>query len=101
MQNAELYLGISYFIFLYFFIFAGTTEQVTASVFSGAEKATETVLSLMGMMCLWTGILEVAQRAGITKIIEKLLSPLIRLIFPSLPDGECKDAIAMSMTANF
>lgn len=88
------------FSYIYSF-FAGTTEAVTASVFSGAEKATQMVLSLLGMMCLWTGLLEVAEQAGITKKIERLLSPVTRILFPALPDGaEAKSAIVMSMTAN-
>jgi len=86
--------------YLYSF-FAGTTEAVTQSVFSGAEKATELVLSLVGMMCLWTGLLEVADKAGITKKAEKLLSPVTKLLFPTIPDkSPAKSAIVMSMTAN-
>jgi spore maturation protein A len=87
------------FSYIYSF-FAGTTDAVTASVFAGTSKATQTVISLVGMMVLWTGLLEVAQKAGITKKIEKILSPIIRFLFPSLPDGDAKSAIAMSMTAN-
>ena len=86
--------------FLYSF-FAGTIDEVTQSVFLGAEKATEMVLSLVGMMCLWTGLLEVAEKAGITKKVEKLLSPVTKLLFPTIPDhSPAKSAIAMSMTAN-
>lgn len=86
--------------YLYSF-FAGTTDAVTQSVFLGAEKATEMVLSLVGMMCLWTGLLEVAEKAGITKKVEKLLSPVTRVLFPTIPDkSPAKSAIVMSMTAN-
>lgn len=86
--------------YLYSF-FAGTTDAVTQSVFLGAEKATEMVLSLVGMMCLWTGLLEVAEKAGITKKVEKLLSPVTRVLFPTMPDkSPAKSAIVMSMTAN-
>ena len=96
------YIWVFMIIFSYIYsFFAGTTEAVTASVFSGAEKATQMVLSLLGMMCLWTGLLEVAEQAGITKKIERLLSPVTRILFPALPDGaEAKSAIVMSMTAN-
>lgn len=96
------YIWVFMIIFSYIYsFFAGTTEAVTASVFSGAEKATQMVISLLGMMCLWTGLLEVAEQAGITKKIERLLSPVTRILFPTLPDGsEAKSAIVMSMTAN-
>ncbi len=96
------YIWVFLILFSYIYsFFAGTTEAVTASVFSGADKATQMVISLMGMMCLWTGLLEVAEHAGITTKIERLLSPITRILFPSLPDGsEAKSAIVMSMTAN-
>ena len=96
------YIWVFIIIFSYIYsFFAGTTEMVTASVFSGAEKATQMVISLLGMMCLWTGLLEVAEHAGITKKIERVLAPLTKILFPSLPDGsEAKSAIVMSMTAN-
>lgn len=84
-----------------FSFFYGTTEAVTAAVFSGAERAVTLVLSLLGMMCLWTGLLEVAQSAGLTKKVERLLSPLTNVLFPSLSDGSAaKSAIVMSMSAN-
>ena len=81
--------------------FAGTTQAVTESIFAGAGKATELVFSLLGMMCLWTGLLEVAEKAGITKKTERLLSPITKWLFPSLPDeSPAKSAIVMSITAN-
>ncbi len=96
------YIWVILILFSYIYsFFAGTCDAVTQSVFSGAKTATDTVLSLVGMMCLWTGLLEVAEKAGITKKIEKLLSPVTSILFPSLPDGsEAKSAIVMSMTAN-
>lgn len=89
-------------LFSYIFsFFAGTTEAVTAAVFTGAEKAVELVISLLGMMCLWTGLLSVAEESGITKKVEWLLAPLMRFLFPSLPEGDsARSAIVMSMTAN-
>lgn len=88
------------FSYIYSF-FAGTTEAVTAAVFSGAEKAVELVLSLLGMMCLWTGLLSLAEASGLTKKVEHLLSPLIRFLFPTLPEkSPAGSAIVMSITAN-
>ena len=98
MNTIWVFLVLFSYIFSFF---AGTTEAVTAAVFSGAEKAVELVLSLLGMMCLWTGLLSVAEESGITAKIERLLSPLMRFLFPSLPEGSsARHAIVMSMTAN-
>lgn len=96
------YIWVFMIIFSYIYsFFADTTEAVTAAVFAGAEKATEMTISLLGMMCLWTGLLEVAEHAGITKKTERLLSPVIKILFPTLPNGsEIKNAVVMSITAN-
>ena len=96
------FIWVFLILFSYIFsFFTGTTENVTAAAFSSPERAVELVLSLLGMRCLWTGLLEVAEESGLTKKVERLLSPLTRLLFPSLSDGsEEKRAIVMSMTAN-
>ena len=84
-----------------FSFFAGTTEEVTKSVFSGAESAVDLTISLLGMMCLWTGLLEIAEKSGLTKKIEKVLTPVVNLLFPHIPHGSsAKSAICMSITAN-
>ncbi len=84
-----------------FSFFAGTTEEVTKSVFSGAESAVDLTISLLGMMCLWTGLLEIAEKSGLTKKIEKVLTPVVNWLFPHIPHGSsAKSAICMSITAN-
>ncbi len=89
-------------IFSYIFsFFYGTTEMVTESLFSGALKAIETVIALSGMMCFWTGLLEVSKASGITKLVARILSPLINILFPTLQkNSEVREAIVMNMTAN-
>ena len=82
-------------------IFTGTTAEVTASIFDGCESAVKLVISLLGMMCLWTGMLEIAQSSGLTKKVQKLISPLVSFLFPSVrKNSETAGAISMSITAN-
>ena len=84
-----------------FSFFAGTTDAVTKSIFNGCESAVSLVISLLGMMCLWTGLLEIAQNSGLTKKIQNLISPLISFLFPSVrKNSETAGAISMSITAN-
>ena len=95
-------LWVFMILFSYIFsFFAGTTEAVTSALFSGAEKAVMLVISLLGMMCFWTGVLEVAERTGLTEKVQLLLRPLIRFLFPGLSDRYgAKSAITMSIVAN-
>lgn len=84
-----------------FSFFAGTTDAVTKSIFDGSESAVSLVISLLGMMCLWTGLLEIAQESKLTLKIQKLLFPVIHWLFPAIKkDSEVAGAISMSMTAN-
>lgn len=95
-------LWVFMILFSYIFsFFAGTTEAVTAALFSGAEKAVTLVISLLGMMCFWTGMLNVAEHAGLTKKAQVLFRPLMRFLFPGLSDRHgAVSAITMSMVAN-
>lgn len=96
------YIWVFMIIISYIFsFFAGTTDEVTKSVFDGCESATSLVISLLGMMCLWTGLLEIAQKSGLTTKVQKLLFPVIHWLFPTVKkNSEVAGAISMSITAN-
>ena len=54
------------------------------------------------MMCFWSGLLEIAKRAGLTEKLAKLIRPLTQLLFPRLRgDSPAVTAMVMNMTANF
>ena len=96
------YIWVFMIIVSYIFsFFAKTTEAVTKSVFDGCSDAVMLVISLLGMMCLWTGLLEIAERSGLVKKVQKLLSPIISWLFPTIDEkSEVAGAISMSITAN-
>lgn len=68
-------------------IVRGTAPQTVAAVFEAAQKSVEVILSLAGMICFWSGILEIAERGGLTKKLENILFPFVRLLFPKLKKG--------------
>ena len=96
------YIWVFMIVISYIFsFFNGNVDTVTKSVFDGSQSAVTLVISLLGMMCLWTGLLEIAQESGLTKKVQKILHPLIRWLFPNAcHDSEIAGAISMSMTAN-
>ena len=85
-------------------IFAAVTgriNEVTSAAFTGASDAVTLVISLTGVMCLWTGLMKIAQESGLTRIIRRVLSPLTRFLFPNIPtNSSAMEAISMNMTAN-
>ena len=65
-------------------VFTGRVEQTAAAAVSGAGSAVDLSLSLLGIMCLWTGISKIGEDAGLIRRIAKILTPPIRFVFPRL-----------------
>ncbi|CQR74326.1 Spore maturation protein A [Sporomusa ovata DSM 2662] len=79
----------------------GRIEVVTASAISAAKSAVELSINLIGVMCLWLGIMRIAESSGLIKIISYLLQPLVGLLFPSVPKNHpAMGAIIMTLSAN-
>lgn len=79
----------------------GRIDVVTQSAISAAEGAVSLSLKLIGVMCLWLGMMKIAELAGIVKFISRLLSPLLCFLFPSVPRNHpAMGAIIMTLSAN-
>lgn len=79
----------------------GRMGELSASVLSGAADAVQLVISLLGMMCLWTGLMKIAEKGGLTAILAKLFSPVMTRLFPEYKkDSPAIKAICMNVTAN-
>ncbi|HBT65912.1 MAG TPA: spore maturation protein A, partial [Ruminococcaceae bacterium] len=75
---------------------------VTNALLGGGEQAITLALTLGGAMCLWGGVMRIAEKGGLTALLAKVLAPLMRLLFPGLdPSGAACRAILMNMAANF
>ena len=75
---------------------------VIAECLKMAEKAVMNIaLPMAGMMMFWLGVLRVMEKAGLLEIIVRLLSPVMRRIFPEVPaEHPALSAIVMNWTAN-
>ena len=84
-----------------FSLSSGSPNEWMDAAFSGAQGAVETLFSIAGMMCLWSGLMEIAKRAGVISFLSKLLRPVIAHLFPSVKNKpECTDPIVMNISAN-
>ena len=80
----------------------GRISQVTDAIFLGSKNALELSLGLLGIISLWTGIINIAEKSDIISYVSKLLEPIIRLLFPDIPKNHvAKKSIIMNLTANF
>ena len=79
----------------------GRMQEVSDAVLSGAGDAVQLVISLLGMMCLWTGLMKIADAGGITRILSRAFAPVMKRLFPDYePESPAVRAICMNVTAN-
>ena len=76
-------------------------NQIINEVFSSAKSAFNISINLTGMLCLWLGLLKIAEQSGLTNLLAKALRPLFRKIMPEVPDNHpAIGSIVMNMAAN-
>ena len=81
--------------------FTGRMEALSAAALSGCGEAVSLVITLTGMLCLWSGLMEIARRCRLTEALARLLHPLTRWLFPTVPQGSpAMQAICMNLSAN-
>lgn len=86
------------------FIYAlivGNIDSVNNSIFESTKSAVELSMTLLGTMCLWNGIMEIATKTSIIDKLTKLLQPIIRFLFPEInKEDKVNKEISMNMIAN-
>ncbi len=63
-------------------------SALAAAVVQGAQSGITLAISIAGSICLWMGVGKLMERAGLTRALSKLLSPLLRRLFPSTQKDE-------------
>lgn len=83
-------------------IMNGRVNEVTQAVVDSSQNAIELGIGLLGIMCLWTGLMNIAERSGIIKKISRVVRPVMGFLFPGIPrDHPAGGAIIMNLVANF
>lgn len=79
----------------------GRMEAVSAAALEGAEQAVRLCLSMAGMLCLWTGLMEVMDRCGLSRRLGRLFRPVLRRLLPQASrDPETLAAVTANVSAN-
>ncbi|MCE5285490.1 MAG: spore maturation protein [Pelosinus sp.] len=79
----------------------GDIALVTQSAITAADTAVSLAFKLTGVMCLWLGMMRIAEKAGLIKLIVKVLQPTLRFIFPDIPKNHpALGAIILTLSAN-
>ena len=79
----------------------GQLSAVSAAALTGAQSAVELCLSMAGAICLWSGVMTLMDRCGLSEKLAALLRPLLRRILPNASrDSETLAALSANVSAN-
>lgn len=79
----------------------GSLDVLNTAIFEGASTAVSTSITLLGSICLWNGIMHIAENTKFVKVISSLIKPVIKLLFPEIKHNEkIVEQISMNMVAN-
>ncbi|MCI8652811.1 MAG: spore maturation protein A [Angelakisella sp.] len=79
----------------------GNMAAVSTAAMNGCGQAVELVISLTGTICLWSGVMGIAEKSGLTDALSRAFRPLNRILFRGLsPDSPAIKAVSMNMAAN-
>lgn len=82
--------------------FNGKMPDITNAALDSAKEAVTLCITMIGVMSFWTGIMEIASRAGIIGMAAGKMQPLIRFLFPGIPKGHrANEHITTNFIANF
>ena len=82
-------------------IATGRMEQVGNGAIESTKEAVSMCITMLGIMSMWMGFMNVASKSGIIKKLEKLLEPIIMWLFPGLPHNHnAREPIVTNIIAN-
>ncbi len=82
-------------------IFSGNLQNLNSGIFESVDNAVNLSITMLGTMCLWSGIINIANNTRIIQIINKMLKPIIKFLFPEIKNNKkAQNEISMNMIAN-
>ena len=79
----------------------GNQSQLAPAAMEGAAQAIQLGISMAGALCLWMGVMEVMDRAGLAGKLSRLFRPVLRRLYPDFAgDKGIMDTIAANVSAN-
>jgi len=86
---------------LIFGIISGNLDRVAAAALEGANSAVELSLSMAGILCLWSGVMEILNVCGLSSLLARAFRPLLRRLMPrAAQDEETLASLSANVSAN-
>ena len=68
-------------------ILTNNVELISTEIIKGAENTLNMITKIFPVMALWLGIMKIAEESNLLKKLSKLLSPIMKKIFPEIPEN--------------
>jgi len=82
-------------------LFSGNLDIINTVLIEDAEEAVMFAIGLIGIMAVWLGLMNIAEKSGLIKSLSKIATPMTRFLFPEIPkDHPAMSAIIMNMITN-
>lgn len=94
------------YIFAFFFIIGilysfYTNTNISNEMLIASSKSIELIFTMIPIMCLWLGIMNIAKKSGLLDKLAKLLTPVLKIIFPEIPkNSPCFSYISINIIMN-
>lgn len=83
-----------------FALMSGRADVLTQSIAESGKTAIDLFAGIFGVMILWSGLMNIAEKSGLTAAVAKILRPLLRFLFPDVKKGsEAEQLISMNLCA--
>lgn len=70
-----------------FAILRGDVAAITEAALDSSKEAVTLCITMIGVMSFWSGIMEIATKAGVIEMLSKVLRPFIKFMFPRIPEN--------------
>jgi spore maturation protein A len=82
-------------------VISGKIGDVSKATITSSKEAVVLCITMLGIMAMWTGIMQVAKKCGLVAAFTRALQPILRFLFPDLPKEHIvNEHIAANMIAN-
>ena len=93
--------GLFIIIGILYALMTGNSKIINEEILNSCKTSLEMTLKLFPVIALWLGIMNIAKTSGLLNKLSKLISPLLKTIFPEIPNGhESLSLISSNVIAN-
>ena len=82
-------------------LFRSNVEAVSNAALQSAQEAVDLCVTMLGIMGLWMGLMEIAQKSGVIARMTAGIGPFVSFMFPKIPKGHiAREYISTNIIAN-